>query len=310
MGRPRYPANCDHRDTSQPEGTRWTVQIVPSPRATLAWCPDRPRIRHHAHCGRRHGCFESRHPELRLHSFPPVSVGAPRRTRTAPGTCKPVARARDQRLSRAGIPRQCCLASQAWTALEGFKQLTLAGIDFTEPRSAVRLRPSATPLGASASPLAHSTHSDTERIDFLPGLQLHDRGQANLEGNVSEHLNHSGIAAVELIESPEQRIAGDQVVARVDKAVHPNVVHRAAGKLRVIEDVVHLRADIERVPLPEVEPFLQIEVDVIDPVERKRIPSAVGNALRNRRRHSAHSNCWPHRRQWIPLEVATSPCAL
>ena len=93
---------------------------------------------------------------------------------------------------------------------------------------------------------------------------------------MSEHLNDSGIAAVELIESPEQGIAGNEIVARTGKGVHPNVIVRAAGKLRVIEDVVHLCAHIERVPLAETEPLLQIDVDVIDPVERKRIPSAVG----------------------------------
>jgi len=51
---------------------------------------------------------------------------------------------------------------------------------------------------------------------------------------VSEHLNYSGIATVELIESPEQGIAGNQIVPRAGESVHPNVVHRAAGKLRVI----------------------------------------------------------------------------
>ena len=70
--------------------------------------------------------------------------------------------------------------------------------------------------------------------------------RTRLERDVSEQLNHSGIAAVELIESTKQRVARNQIVARRGKAVHAHVVDGAARPLRVIEDVEHLRADVER----------------------------------------------------------------
>jgi hypothetical protein len=109
--------------------------------------------------------------------------------------------------------------------------------------------------GAITAPQRQSAMQVAQR-----SLNLPDAGNLYasrpLENDMSEHLNDSGIAAVELIESPEQGITGNEIVARTGKAVHPHVIVRAAGKLRVIEDVVHLCAHIEGVPLAETEPLL------------------------------------------------------
>ena len=101
-----------------------------------------------------------------------------------------------------------------------------------------------------------------------------------LEVNMSEHLDGSGIAAVELVESPEQRIAGNQVVARASKTTHGNIVNDAASPLRMIEKVIHLGANIEGVALREIEPLFYRKVDVVDGMKRKRIASAVRQCAR------------------------------
>src|SRR5579872_2621435 len=107
---------------------------------------------------------------------------------------------------------------------------------------------------------------------FLPGL----------EGEVSEHLQDAGVAAVELIEASEQWIAGNQVVAGAGEPTRGDVVDEAAGVLRVVEDVISLGAEIDGKPLGEVETLLDRDVDVIDRVQREGVAAAVGHRARTR----------------------------
>src|SRR5450755_1702093 len=93
---------------------------------------------------------------------------------------------------------------------------------------------------------------------------------------MSEHLNSSGIAVVELIEAPEEGIVGNQVIARINKAIGSNITNGTAGKLRMVEEVDNLRADVERISLAEAKPLLDAEIDVIGRLEREGIPPAVG----------------------------------
>src|SRR5689334_8686074 len=82
------------------------------------------------------------------------------------------------------------------------------------------------------------------------------------EDDFRRNLAEPRIAAVELIEAPEKRVAGNQVVAAVDLLAAGHIAEVAAGVLRMVHHIKELAGHLEANALGDIETLHQRDVDV------------------------------------------------
>src|ERR1700760_1002773 len=97
----------------------------------------------------------------------------------------------------------------------------------------------------------------------------------NLEADTREDLAEARIAAVELIEAPEQRIARRKIAAAGDLSAARDIAEITTRVLSMVQDVEELAADFKVSSLAKIETLGDAQIYIVSRLQRECVAAAV-----------------------------------